>query len=428
MTSTRTGQALEQYTLDNGLRVVVQADHTAPAVAVNLWYHVGSRHEQPGRTGLAHLFEHLMFQGSANVASGEHFNLLEPLGARLNATTSFERTNYFETVPAGAFELALWLEADRMASLPDALDQLNLDRQRDVVKNERRQRYDNQPYGTAWEELFAATFPVDHPLHHMPIGSMADLDAAALTDCADFFHRHYAPANAVLSVVGDVSSADALRAVERYFATIPAVAAPAQPSTAPLGPNLTPRHIDMAEDVPVPALYRMWRSAPDGTTRADATDLALQILAGDEASRLARTIVHRDQLATNVVGQLFRFVSADSAAALIVNADPGADLDRLVARIDEELEAFARSGPTDEELRRAIAMLGRQRLDDTADYAGRADRLARYASLHGDAALADAAADAQRAVTVEQVRQAARQLLPEHATQLRYPIPGGDRV
>ena len=188
--------------LANGLRVVVAPDPLAPAAAVNLWYDVGSRHEDVTRTGLAHLFEHLMFQGSRQVASGEHFSLLQAVGGRLNATTSFDRTNYFETVPAHALELALWLEADRMGGLLDALGDDGLANQRDVVKNERRQRYDNQPYGTAWEQLFALGYPEGHPYHHMPIGSMAHLDAVTLADCQEFFRNHYAPDNAVLTVAG----------------------------------------------------------------------------------------------------------------------------------------------------------------------------------------------------------------------------------
>ena len=176
------GSISQQRTLDNGLRVIVAPDHLAPVVAINIWYVVGSRHEQPGRTGFAHLFEHFMFQGSRHVTKAEHFSIIQSAGGVNNATTYFDRTNYFETLPSHQLELALWLEADRMATLLDALDQENLDNQREVVKNEKRQSYDNRPYGSFYEKLMAAVFPPDHPYHHTPIGSMEDLDAASLDD------------------------------------------------------------------------------------------------------------------------------------------------------------------------------------------------------------------------------------------------------
>ena len=198
------GLTATEHRLDNGLRLVLSEDHLTPVAAVCLWYDVGSRQEVEGRTGLAHLFEHLMFQGSAQVRGNGHFELVQGAGGSLNGTTSFERTNYFETMPAHQLELALWLEADRMGSLLAALDEESLQNQRDVVKNERRQRYDNVPYGTAFERMTALVYPEGHPYHHMPIGSMADLDAATLDDARLFFRANYAPNNAVLAVVGDI--------------------------------------------------------------------------------------------------------------------------------------------------------------------------------------------------------------------------------
>ncbi len=203
---------IQTRTLTNGLRVVVSPDHTVPMVTVNLWVDVGSRHEVPGRTGFAHLFEHLMFQGSRNVRSGEHFEALMAEGGRLNATTWFDRTNYFETLPVEAFELALWLEADRHGHLLDAVTQENLDNQRDVVKEEKRQRYDNAPYGHAMRDVYATLFPEGHPYHHPTIGSMEDLEAATLEDVHAFYCTHYGPNNTVLTLVGDVSPCTAATA------------------------------------------------------------------------------------------------------------------------------------------------------------------------------------------------------------------------
>ncbi len=215
------GLTATEHKLANGLRVVLSEDRLTPVAAVCLWYDVGSRHEVPGRTGLAHLFEHLMFQGSAQVKGNGHFELVQGAGGSLNGTTSFERTNYFETMPAHQVELALWLEADRMGTLLTALDEESMENQRDVVKNERRQRYDNVPYGTAFERLVAKIYPEGHPYHHTPIGSMADLDAASLEDAREFFRTYYAPGNAVLAVVGDIDSAQTLAWIEKYFGSIP---------------------------------------------------------------------------------------------------------------------------------------------------------------------------------------------------------------
>ena len=216
--------------LANGLRVIVAEDHLAPVVAINLWYDVGSKHEQPGRTGFAHLFEHVMFQGSRHVGKAEHIAIVQAAGGTMNGSTWLDRTNYFETLPAHQLELGLWLEADRMATLPDALSQENLDNQREVVKNEKRSSYDNRPYGSWQEKVQGHLFPPEHPYHHSTIGSMDDLNAASLDDVISFFRTWYAPNNAVLSIVGDVDTAAALAAAERYFGGIPA-----NPSIPPLG-------------------------------------------------------------------------------------------------------------------------------------------------------------------------------------------------
>src|SRR5919106_30033 len=212
---------IETFRLDNGLFVTLSEDHTAPIVAVNLWYHVGSANERVGRTGFAHLFEHMLFQGSANVGANEHFELIQRAGGTLNGSTWLERTNYFETVPSHQLALALWLEADRMGRLLPAMTQEKLDTQRDVVKNERRWSVDNQPYGTWWEKLPALAFPPEHPFHHSLIGSFEDLTAASLDDVREFFATWYTPDNAVLTLSGDFEPRQARELVERYFGWIP---------------------------------------------------------------------------------------------------------------------------------------------------------------------------------------------------------------
>src|SRR6476619_4139912 len=241
---------IHEKTLPNGLRVIVSPDASVPNVTVNLWVNVGSRHEAPGRTGFAHLFEHLMFQGSRNVASGEHFTRLMAEGGRLNATTWFDRTNYFETVPKGAYELALWMEADRHGHLLDAVNQENLDNQRDVVKEEKRQRYDNVPYGKALIDIYATVFPEGHPYHHPTIGSMEDLDAATLDDVHAFFRAHYGPNNTVLTLVGDITPEDGFAAAEKYFGPLPAIALHPRELHPQLPPLAEPVHLDRVGDVP----------------------------------------------------------------------------------------------------------------------------------------------------------------------------------
>src|SRR6187401_3196013 len=246
--------AFSDQRLDNGLRVIVAEDHLAPVVAVNLWYDVGSKHEVPGKTGFAHLFEHVMFQGSRHVAKAEHIALVQAAGGTMNGSTWLDRTNYFETLPAHQLELALWLEADRMATLLDALDQENLDNQREVVKNEKRQSYDNRPYGSFYEKLMATVFPADHPYSHTPIGSMEDLDAASLDDVISFFRDWYAPNNCVLSIVGDVDEEAAFEAAERYFGPIPA-----NPAIRPIVDKVVPEVIGREIRITVPDKVPMVR-------------------------------------------------------------------------------------------------------------------------------------------------------------------------
>ncbi|GAA2108123.1 pitrilysin family protein [Actinomadura alba] len=390
--------------------MVVCEDHVVPLAAVNLWYAVGSRHEQPGRTGLAHLFEHLMFQGSGNVAEGEHAALMESAGAAFNATTSFERTNYFETVPVSHLELALWLEADRMGTLPAALTQVNLDNQRDVVKNERRQRYDNVPYGDAFEHLCALTFPSGHPYAHTPIGSMEDLDATTLDDCRDFFATWYAPGNAVLSIVGDVDPEETLALVERFFGHLPAGAAVPGAADGRLGPisKLTTRHV--TADVPSPGYFGMLRLPADGTHELEAAELATEILGGGSGSRLYDRLVRRDEIATELGASVIRFVDGPSAALIQAM---GPDTEAIAAAIDEELEAFAANGPDEDEAVRAVALAERGFLESTETVTGLANSLSQQATQFGDPARVFSAPARAAAVTSADIQNvAARWLAP----------------
>ncbi len=297
------GYPLAQHTLGNGLRVISSPDHQTPSVAVNIWYDVGSRHEEPGRTGFAHLFEHVMFQGSAHVGSGQHIALMQAAGASVNATTWFDRTNYFETLPTGGLDLALWLEADRMGSLLDALTQDNLDNQREVVKEEKRQRYDNVPYGDVMQRLIGLTFPADHPYGHTTIGSMDDLDAATLNDVQTFFATHYLPNNAVLSIVGDCDTETAFAKAEQYFGALPAGPTPADPDQTALPPVTGGPRAETAADVPADAVYLTWRLPAVGTGAFDALDLAFTVLGHGQTSRLYRALVRQHRAGRDGLGQ-----------------------------------------------------------------------------------------------------------------------------
>ncbi|WP_233221031.1 M16 family metallopeptidase [Streptomyces carminius] len=420
------GLTATEHRLTNGLRVVLSEDHQTPVAAVCLWYDVGSRHEVPGRTGLAHLFEHLMFQGSAQVTGNGHFELVQGAGGSLNGTTSFERTNYFETMPAHQLELALWLEADRMGSLLAALDEESMENQRDVVKNERRQRYDNVPYGTAFEKLTAMVYPEGHPYHHTPIGSMADLDAASLADARDFFRTYYAPNNAVLAVVGDIDPERTLAWIEKYFGSIPSHDAKRPPRDGTL-PDVVGAELRQVvrEEVPAPALMAAYRLPHDGTREADAADLALTVLGGGESSRLHNRLVRRDRTAVTAGFGMLRLSGAPSMGWLDVKFSGGAEAADIERAVDEELARFAAEGPTPEEMERAQALLEREWLDRLATVGGRADELCRYAVLFGDPQLALTAVERVLRVTAEEVRQvAAARLRPDNRAVLVYEPTG----
>jgi predicted Zn-dependent peptidase len=423
------GLTATEHRLDNGLRLVLSEDHLNPVVAVCLWYDVGSRYEVQGRTGLAHLFEHLMFQGSAQVKGNGHFELVQGAGGSLNGTTSFERTNYFETMPAHQLELALWLEADRMGSLLAALDEESLQNQRDVVKNERRQRYDNVPYGTAFERMTALAYPEGHPYHHIPIGSMADLDAVTLDDARVFFRANYAPDNAVLAVVGDIDPEQARRWVEKYFGSVPSHDGKVPPRDGTL-PDIIGAELraEIREEVPARALMAAYRLPRDGTRECDAAELALTILGEGMASRLYNRLVRRDRTAVTAGVGLVRLAGAPSLGWLDVKASGGAQIRQIEAAVDEELARLRAETPGGGEMERAQALAEREWLDRLGTVAGRADELCRYALLFGDPQLAFTAVNRILDVTAEEVRAvAAARLRPDNRAVLVYePVTSKD--
>ncbi|MEI2766073.1 MAG: pitrilysin family protein [Dermatophilaceae bacterium] len=412
---------LVEHTLDNGLKVVVSPDHTVPTVTVNLWVRVGSRHEAPGRTGFAHLFEHLMFQGSANVASGEHFSALMSLGGRLNATTWFDRTNYFETVPTGALELALWLEADRHARLLAAVTQENLDNQRDVVKEEKRQRYDNTPYGNALIDVYATVFPPDHPYHHPTIGSMADLQAATLSDVHEFYATHYGPNNSVLTLVGDVDPPAAIAAVERHFGPLPPSARPPQPAAHHLDPLAAPVRLQRRKPLPNDRLHVAFRLPVDATEDYLAAAMAVDAVGGLTSSRLVERLVKDEQVATGLSAHAMGFVDGVSLGLFSADVSAGTSPEVVEAALCEELDRFAAQGPTEAELESVRAETERAWLSSLAAQDERADHICHYAALHDDPGYVTTFLERVAGVSAEQVRDAAaRWLRPQARAVVAY--------
>ena len=417
--------------LANGLRLIIAEDHLAPVVAVCVWYAVGSKNEVPGKTGFAHLFEHVMFQGSRHVAKTEHMGLVQAAGGTLNGTTWLDRTNYFETMPSHQLELALWLEADRMATLLDALNQENLDNQRDVVKNEKRSSYDNRPYGQWFHKLQEQLFPPEHPYHHPTIGSMEDLDAASLEDVASFFRTHYAPNNAVLAIAGDVDPAQARRWVERYFGSI----AP-QPSIPRLGdmslpPSLGGERRETVEDrVPLPRHYFGFRAPVFGDPRLDALEVAAQILAGGKGSRLHKRLVREERIAQDVGLFVLGFVGGASIVAGQATVRPGVDPAVVERAFEEELDLIGREPVTDDELARARALIETYELESLQRVEERADRLAMYATLLNDPGMINRQLGRYLAVTPADIQAVAAEVFrPDNRLVLTYvpaPTQAGD--
>jgi predicted Zn-dependent peptidase len=381
-----------EETLPNGLHVVYSEDHSAPVVAVDLWYNVGSKMEQPGRTGFAHLFEHMMFKGSKNVADGQHFALLESAGARagsdINGTTAWDRTNYFEQLPSNQLELALFLEADRMGTLADVLTQAKLDNQREVVKNERRQSVDNQPYGSWLEKMEAAIYPENHPYHHPVIGSMEDLSAASVEDVRSFFRTYYAPNNAVLVVAGDFDPVQARALVRKHFAAIPRQAPPPPLRDMTLPPVIGQEHREVVQDAnaQVPVVFVGYRVPAARDPGGEVVNVLSNMLSG-RSSAMYESLVRRQQIATGVGA--FNPELLQGADILIVRASgkPGSPADSLEAGLMREL-ANVNANLTPEALERAKAQMRFELVDAlqrTGGFGGRADMLAQGYTYYRDA-------------------------------------------
>ncbi len=415
---------VERYRLSNGLRVTLSLDPSTPIVGVNLWYAVGSRNEKPGRTGFAHLFEHMMFQGSAHVPKNQHFELIEEAGGSLNASTWFDRTNYYETLPAHNLELALWLESDRMGWMLPAMTEEKLTNQQEVVKNERKERYDNQPYGDWDERIHALVFPPSHPYHHSVIGSMEDIGAATLDDVADFFRTFYLPNNAVLTVAGDFEPEAALGLIDRYFGEIPAGSpVPPLPGITDI-PGVIGETVreEVIGDVPLPRVYMAARVPPLISERFHSVEVAATVLGGGKASRLYRSLVRGRRIAKDVLAYPFPLQTSASILLFWVTGYPDADPGTLEQALVEELEGLASVNQA--ELDRAVALTETHLLRAVQQVGGRADLLSMFDQVFDDPTRLNTEIDRVRAVTRAQVQDIGADFLgPDNRAVLTY-IPG----
>jgi zinc protease len=413
-----------QHTLENGLRVIVHEDRRLPMVAVNLWYHVGSKNEQPGRTGFAHLFEHLMFEGSQHYDKG-FFHPLQEAGAALNGSTNPDRTNYWEVVPTNALDLALWMESDRMGYLLPALTMKKFETQREVVLNERRQNYENRPYGLATSAILAALFPAEHPYHWMTIGETADLNAATFEDVREFFSTYYHPSNASIVVAGDVETADALDRVRAHFEEIPAGPVPAP--LRPIARIEEERRLLLEDRVELPRLYLAWHS-PAMFTDGDAEmDLVSDLFANGKVSRLYKSLVYEQRIATEVMA----FQNSRELAGfwqVVATAAPGYSLDDLRQAIDAELDRLTDDGPTADEIERGRAQIEAQfvyRLQTLGGFGGKADQLNAYSVFVNDPGYFEHDLARYAGLTGDDLHRAVRTYLRKHNRIALSVVPKG---
>jgi zinc protease len=396
----------ETYTLPNGLTVILSVDRSTPTVAVDVWYHVGSKNELPGRTGFAHLFEHVMFTGSGHAPYGLHDKLTGGIGGSNNGTTNNDRTTYYETVPSNYLEDQIWLEADRMGFLLDTLDLAKLNAQRDIVKNERRERVDNQPYGRASEILSQTMYPPTHPYSWDVIGSMQDLSAASEEDVKNFFRLYYAPNNAILSIAGDLDVPTTKAWVAKYFTDLPRGQAITRPTVSPVT-LAAPARLVYEDQVQVPRLYVQWPTVGEKHDDHFALEVLAGVLAGPRTTRLTKALVYDAQKAAGV--SVFQSTHEDVGDfTLAITPRPGQSLTDLEAAADVVLDQLKAEGPSPEEIQRATAGIELAFLNGLQSNLGKAIQLADGVGYHTDAgyfrtdynkSLAVTAADVKRVAT-----------------------------
>lgn len=415
----------EKYTLDNGLDVILSQDHSIPFVQVNLWYNVGSRDETAGRSGFAHLFEHLMFQGSANM-DDDYFVPLQKVGADLNGTTDKDRTNYYEGVPSEYLPLALWLESDRMGWLLPALTVEKLDNQKEVVRNERRQSYEIRPYGEVWAWLYESAYPEGHPYHITTIGRHADIEAATLDDVKAFFQTWYVPNNATLTICGDFEPQTARELVDRYFSTIPAAPEPARLAAPPVTPFEAEKVVRKTDVVPLAKVWMAWHT-PALFQPGDADlDILSSVLTDGKDSRLQKTIVREKQIAKDIRAYQIS-ASLGSLYVIEATAAPGHTTDEVVAAVDEVLGGLRASGPTDDEVTVAKVNWEAHFFRALQTISTKADMLSMYNTRTGDPGFITQDLARYQAVTAASVLSTVGSWLDPRRRLVLHVVPGEKR-
>src|SRR5229473_3455944 len=402
-----------QFTLANGLHVILHEDHSVPVVSVNVWYHVGSAREVPGRTGFAHLFEHLMFMGSGHVKPGEFDDWLEGVGGTNNGSTENDRTNYWINVPANAIELALFLESDRMGYLLDSMTPKTVDAQRDVVKNERRQSVENRPYGIAEVVLGELLYPDGHPYHWPVIGYMEDLTAASYDDVVAFFEKYYAPSNASLVVAGDLVPAEARRLIDKWFSDVKS-GPPPEPMTIPGVALAGVQKKTITDRVQLPRLFLAWLTPSHFAPGDAALDMVADVLAGGKNSRLYKRLVYDMQIAQDV-SAFQASAQLSSSFQIIATPRPGHTVAELQKVIDEEIQTLQRDAPTAHELERSVNQIESSfynRMERVGGFGGKADQLNAYYTYTGDPDWFNEDLARYRALSVTDISAAALQFLP----------------
>jgi zinc protease len=402
--------SFSQFKLDNGLTVYVQEDHTVPVVAINVWYHVGSRDEVTGKTGFAHLFEHMMFQGSAHVADKMHFKYIQEAGGTANGSTNTDRTNYFETLPSNFLETGLWLESDRMGFLLATLTKEKLDNQRDVVRNEKRQSYDNRPYGMAPKAIFENLYPPSHPYHHLTIGEHEDLERATVEDVSAFFQKYYSPANATLAIAGDVDVATAKRLCEKYFGSLPSVAAPERGKKLPPQPLLTAeKRVQLEDRVSLERVYIVWPS-PAMFASGDAELDLLGTVLGSKSGRLYKKLVYDARLAQSVEAAQ-ESGPLSSLFQVVVTLKPGHKAAEVLPLVDEEIARARNEAISAAELDKARNDYESKFIFGLTSGQRRAETLNTYAYYAGDAGFIDKDLARYRSASADAVRDWAKKTL-----------------
>jgi zinc protease len=401
----------KEIKLKNGLRVIMHVDKSTPIVAVNLWYHVGSKNEVPGRTGFAHLFEHMMFQGSKHY-DRDYFGPLQEAGANINGSTNADRTNYYEVVPSNFLELALWLESDRMGFLLPAMTMDKLNNQRDVVKNEKRQNYDNRPYGLVGAKISELMYPKDHPYHWLTIGSLEDLSAASMEDVQSFFRQYYVPNNASLVIAGDFDPKDAEMLAKKYFEPIPTGAAITRPN--PVQPKIEKELRDVMEDsVQLPRIYINWHTTPAYSKDEAALDILSSVLSSGRGSRLQSKLVYGTQIAQNAFASNQAREIAGTFQLVATASKRDASMDELEKELNAEIERIKNEPPTAEEMQRAVNGIESSTIFGLQNVLGKANQMNGYAIFMNKPDFFQKDLDRYRKVRPADVQKAARKYLTD---------------